>query len=142
MDTELDQERSPDSPQRNSIDISSKTLFICLGAYLLPGLGHAILKRWDRAIVFFSCILFMFLFGLYLQGELYSPSGDSIFSLMKFIADAGAGLLYWISWMGGFGTGDSTAYAYGYANVFLYVSGLLNMLVVIDVFDIAVGRKR
>ena len=61
---------------------------------------------------------------------------------MKFIADAGTGVLYWMAWANGSGSGDPTAYAYGYANVFLYVAGLLNMLVVIDVFDIAVGRKQ
>lgn len=142
MDTDLDQKPSSESLQKESIDISARTLLVCFGAYLLPGLGHAIFKKWDRAVVFFSCILFMFAFGLYLQGELFWPSGASIFSLMKFIADAGAGLPYWVSRMAGFGAGDPTAYAYGYANVFLYVAGLLNMLVVIDVFDIALGRKQ
>ena len=142
MDTEHGQEESSPQAQQNAVDFSAGTLFLCLGAVLLPGLGHAILKKWDRAIVFFSCIFFMFVFGLQLQGELFPPSGESVFSMMKFIADAGIGLAYWIAWTGGFGAGDPTAYAYGYANVFLYVAGLLNMLVVIDVFDIAVGRKQ
>lgn len=142
MDTESNRVRSPENQQQNSDSISAKTYLICFVAVLLPGLGHAILKKWDRAIVFFSCIFFMFAFGLYLQGELFAPSYDSIFSMMKFIADAGSGLFYWVSWLRGFGAGDPTAYAYGYANVFLYVAGLLNMLVVIDVFDIAMGRKQ
>ena len=42
----------------------------------------------------------------------------------------------------GFGVGDPTAYTYDYANVFIYVAGLLNMLVIVDVFDIAMGRKQ
>ena len=142
MDTELGSEESESQGQQTAVDISARTLLLCLGALLLPGLGHAILKKWDRAIVFFACIFFMFVFGLQLQGELFPPSGESIFSMMKFIADAGIGLAYWVAWTSGFGTGDPTVYAYGYANVFLYVAGLLNMLVVIDVFDIAVGRKQ
>jgi len=44
--------------------------------------------------------------------------------------------------MRGLGTGDPTAYTYDYANVFIYVAGLLNMLVIVDAFDIAMGRKR
>ena len=42
----------------------------------------------------------------------------------------------------GLGVGDPTAYTYDYANVFMYVAGLLNMLVIVDVFDIAMGRKQ
>jgi len=62
--------------------------------------------------------------------------------MLKFLANAGLGLLYWIPWLQGMGTGDPTAYTYDYANVFIYVAGLLNMLVVIDAFDIALGRKQ
>ena len=41
----------------------------------------------------------------------------------------------------GLGAGDVRAVGYEYGNAFLIVSGLLNMLVVIDAYDIAVGRK-
>jgi len=142
MKTQPDHEGSFESQKEDSPAISARTLLFCLVAALLPGLGHAILRRWDRALVFFACICSMFAFGLYLQGELFGPDFTSIFSILKFIADAGSGLLYWIVWFSGVGTGDSTAYTYGYANVFLYVAGLLNMLVVVDVFDIAMGRKQ
>jgi len=108
----------------------------------VPGLGHAILSKWDRAIVFLCTIACMFSFGLYLQGELFGPDFNTIYSVLKFIADAGSGLFYWVSWLFGLGAGDSTAYTYDYANVFLYVAGLLNMLIVVDVFDIAMGRKQ
>ena len=64
------------------------------------------------------------------------------FSTLKFIADAGSGLFYWISWLYNLDKGDPRAYTYDYGNVFLYVAGLLNMLVVVDVFDIAMGRKQ
>jgi hypothetical protein len=39
------------------------------------------------------------------------------------------------------GQGVVTAASYEYGNTFLIVSGLLNMLVVIDAYDIALGRK-
>jgi len=41
----------------------------------------------------------------------------------------------------GAGAGDPTSYTYDFANVFIYVAGLLNLLIIIDVFDIARGRK-
>ncbi|MBN1571183.1 MAG: hypothetical protein JXA73_25330 [Acidobacteria bacterium] len=84
----------------------------------------------------------MFVTGLLLDGRLFRPEFDSLFSVMKFIAEAGSGLLYWIPLLLGLGGGDPTSYTYDYANVFIYVAGLLNMLVIVDIFDIAMGRKQ
>jgi hypothetical protein len=39
------------------------------------------------------------------------------------------------------GAGTVTAVTYEYGNCFLIVSGLLNSLVVLDAFDIGMGRK-
>ena len=119
-----------------------KALAACVGGACIPGLGHAFLGKWDRAIVFFGSITLMFALGLQLKGRLFDPSFENFFSILKFFADAGSGLLYWILWFQGAGVGDPTAYTYDYANIFIYVAGLLNLLVVIDAFDIALGRKR
>ena len=119
-----------------------KTFGACIAGAFVPGLGHAIFRKWDRAIVFFGSITIMFVLGLLLNGRLFPPEFGDLFSILKFIADAGSGLLYWIFWSHGSGVGDPKAYTYDYANVFIYVAGLLNMLVIVDVFDIAMGRKK
>ncbi|MEJ2109178.1 MAG: hypothetical protein P8Z37_04540 [Acidobacteriota bacterium] len=142
MNAQPDHENSADSIVEVAETISPRAVFLCIAGVLIPGLGHAVLRKWDRAVVFFFSIVCLFSLGLYLQGELFSPAADTIFSMLKFIADAGSGLIYWIFWLSGYGSGDPTVYTYDYANVFLYVAGLLNMLVVIDVFDIAMGRKQ
>jgi hypothetical protein len=118
-----------------------KTIAACVAGALIPGLGHAVLSKWDRAVVFFGSITIMLTLGLMLNGRLFSPDFVDFFSVLKFLADAGLGLLYWIPWLQGMGSGNPTAYTYDYANLFIYVAGLLNMLVVIDAFDIALGRK-
>ena len=41
----------------------------------------------------------------------------------------------------GAGAGRVTAATFEYGNAFLIVAGLLNMLVVLDAFDVAQGRK-
>jgi len=41
----------------------------------------------------------------------------------------------------GAGAGRVVALTYEYGNAFLIVAGLMNMLVVLDAFDIAQGRK-
>ena len=119
-----------------------KTTAFCIAGLLIPGLGHALQNKWTRAIIFFFSISMMVALGLKLQGKLFDPGFDDIFSALKFIAEAGAGLLYWIPIWAGPPTGDPAAYTYDYANLFLYVAGLLNMLIVIDVFDIALDRKQ
>jgi len=119
-----------------------KIVAACVAGFLVPGLGHAVLRKWDRALVFLAAICGMFVLGIQLQGRLFNPDFSDLFSILKFVAEAGTGLLYWLSWLRGLGTGDPAAYSYGFGNVFLYTSGLLNMLVVVDVFDIAMGRKK
>lgn len=114
----------------------------CVAAFLLPGLGHALLRKWDRALVFFCSISVMFFLGLTLEGTLFNPQFSGFFATLKFIADAGIGLLYWVSWLGGLGVGDPNSYTYDFGNVFIYVAGLLNMVVVVDAFDISMGRKK
>jgi hypothetical protein len=123
---------------------SDKIAAACIAGALIPGLGHALLRKWDRALIFFACISSMLLIGLRLNGRLFDPDLHDIFSFatLKFLADAGLGLLYWLPWYWGQGKSDLTAYTYDYANVFIYVAGLLNMLVIVDVFDIGMGRKK
>ncbi len=119
----------------------ARTIGACVAGALVPGLGHVVLNKWDRALVFLGSIIVMFALGIQLQGRLFNPDLSDLFSLLKFVADAGIGLPYWITWLRGLGTGNPSAYTYDFGNVFIYTAGLLNMLVVVDAFDIAMGRK-
>ena len=139
MNTE--QSRAEGTPAPAEIH-PGRTVGACVAAALFPGLGHAVLLKWDRAIVFLLSITAMFAIGIQLQGRLFSPDFTDLFSTLKFVADAGSGLLYWISWVRGMGGGEPSAYTYDFGNIFIYVAGLLNMLVIVDAFDIGMGRKR
>ena len=55
--------------------------------------------------------------------------------------DVGIGLPYFLAWMLGAGAGTVVTPTYEYGNTFLIVAGLLNMLTVLDAFDISAGRK-
>ncbi len=120
--------------------MSTKTLLACLLAWLIPGGGHIFLQRWKRGLVFLAVIVTLFVLGLTLQGRLFSLEAG-FFGLLKFLAGLSTGLLYFLGKSAGLGVGDITAYGYEYGNTFIYTAGLLNMLVVVDAFDIARGRK-
>ena len=57
------------------------------------------------------------------------------------IADLGIGLPYLLAKLAGAGGGNVIAITYEYGNTYVIVAGLLNMLAVLDAFDIAIGRK-
>jgi hypothetical protein len=110
---------------------------------IIPGSGHFLLKRPVRGIIYFLCVSSMFLFGIILQGHLFtfSNSGDWL-SRFFAIFDAGLGLPYLICYLtGAFTQAVSIAPSFEYGNTFLMVAGLLNYLIMLDGFDIAAGRK-
>ncbi len=110
-------------------------------AWLLPGAGHIYLRKMGRGVIFFCCIVCMFLIGLNLKGTLVGTEFGDIFGFLKWFAEAGVGLPYLIAKGMGLGTGEITAYSYDYGNIFFYTAGLLNMLIMLDAFDICAGRK-
>ncbi len=136
------QQEEQKSRQEDAPTATAKATALCIAGLLVPGLGHALNGKWARAAGFFISISLMVTIGLQLRGRLFDPAFGDVFASLKFISEAGAGLLYWIPWFGGSGVGDPTAYTYDYANLFLYVAGLLNMLIAVDVFDISLGRKQ
>ena len=83
----------------------------------------------------------MFATGLALQGRLFPFEISQPLVALAAGANVGIGIPYFIARSMGYGAGRVIAVTYEYGNAFLIVCGLLNLLVVIDAFDIAVGRK-
>ena len=117
------------------------TLGICAAGWLVPGTAHLFLGRWVRAAVFTISILTMFGLGLAMQGRLYDMRPEQPLHIFAFIANAGVGAPYILAERMGLGLGVLSNPSYDYGNTYLWVSGLLNYLIVLDAFDIARGRK-
>jgi hypothetical protein len=116
-------------------------VLLCLAAWAVPGAGHLWLGRRFKGLVFLIVIPLMFAIGLGVEGRLFPfDFSEPLVGLAAF-ADLGNGLPYVVAGMLGFGNGDVRAATYEYGNTFVIVAGLLNTLVVIDAYDIAVGRK-
>ena len=79
--------------------------------------------------------------GLAIHGRLFPFDISEPLVALAAVADLGIGLTYVIAANLGYGTGDVRAVTYEYGNAFLIVAGLLNLLVVIDAYDVALGRK-
>jgi hypothetical protein len=116
-------------------------VLLLLAAWLVPGSGHLWLGRRAKGLVFLVALTAMFAIGLALQGRLFPFESSQPLVFLAAAADVAAGLSYFAAWAFGWGQGQVALVTYEYANAFLIVAGLLNMLVMLDVFDIAVGRK-
>jgi hypothetical protein len=114
---------------------------ICIAAWLVPGAGHFWQGRWQKGAVFVVTLPLMFTVGLLLDGRLFPFELSQPLVALAALASLGNGLPYFVAVLLDSGQGVVTAASYEYGNTFVIVSGLLNMLVVIDAFDIALGRK-
>lgn len=118
-----------------------RLVLLCLTAWAIPGAGHVWLGRQSKGFAFMAAIPLMFAVGLAVHGSLFPFDFSDPFIWLPALAHVGVGIPYFIASVLGFGAGDVRAIGYEYGNAFLVVAGLLNLLVVIDAYDIALGRK-
>jgi TM2 domain-containing membrane protein YozV len=117
---------------------------VALG-WLVPGGGHLLLKRTGRGLLLGASITGMFVCGLLMRGAMFQPqSGDLLTTLINtggFIGDVCSGILYLLtSWLG-YAQADMAGAVHDYGTKFLVTAGLLNVLAMVDAFEIAAGRK-
>jgi hypothetical protein len=114
-------------------------------SWLVPGGGHLLLKRTGRGLLLMAAITSMFVCGLMMRGAMFQPeSGDLLTTLINtggFIGDLASGILYLLSQWLGYGQADMAGAVHDYGTKFLVTAGLLNILAMVDTFEIAVRRK-
>ena len=119
---------------------TSGLVLLCLASWAIPGAGHLWLGR-HKGIVFLVAQPLMLAIGLGLQGRLFPIDFSEPLVGLAALADLSIGLTYFVATALGYGAGEVRAVTYEYGNAFLIVAGLLNLLVIIDAYDIALGRK-
>lgn len=110
-------------------------------AWLMPGTGHLLLGKRQKGVVFLVAIPAMLALGLALDGRMFPFDFSQPLTGLAAVAARGVGVPALVAGWLGFGEGLVTAASYEYGNTFVIVSGLLNMLVALDAFDVASGRK-
>jgi hypothetical protein len=139
-------------------------------AWLVPGAGHWYLGRRARALVFFALITASFLLGSFLHGRFsVMDRRQPLLSALQVVACLGSGPMEIVARSAVYGSavyampeeddvaaGDmrkpvtvvgrtlrsrTQEYDSSYGTAFLWTAGLMNLLLLLDVYDIAVGRK-
>jgi hypothetical protein len=128
-------------PAAQPTQSTGKIALVCAAAWAVPGAGHALQGRVSKGIIFFLALTLMFACGLWLEGQLFPFELSQPLVALEAFADLGIGIPYFIARGLGADVGRVVAVTYEYGNVFTIVAGLLNMLVVLDAYDVARGRK-
>jgi hypothetical protein len=113
-----------------------------IAAWLLPGLGHFIQRRWIRGLLLMLAIFTMFFAGLAMQGKVYAFNTGDLLDILGFIGDVGVGALYFVARAMDWGIGNIHRAMADYGTKYIVVAGLLNVIAAVDAYHIAIGKKQ
>jgi hypothetical protein len=112
-------------------------------AWLVPGAGHLYLGRRGKALLFFCAIGALFALGVLMDSRLeMTLTLDDLLASLFSVAQMAVGAPYVLARGLGYQAGEVRSVTFEYGNTFTAVAGLLNILVILDAHDTALGRKR
>ena len=113
--------------------------------WIIPGGGHFYLKHHGRGALLLGSITTTFLFGLFMRGAFFQPqTGDLLTTVIYYggyAADMCSGILYFLATWMGYNQPDVAGHVHDYGTKFLVGAGLLNVLALVDAFEIATKKK-
>ncbi len=112
-----------------------------IAGWLVPGLGHALLQRWSKAIVYFFTVGVLAILGLWMRGNVFSSSSADAFDMLGFLADIGSGVFYFLAGTINPAGGDVSRASGDYGTRLFATAGVLNFLCVLEVLQIGFGSK-
>jgi hypothetical protein len=116
-------------------------LSIAIASWLVPGLGHFLLHRTGRAIVFFIAVGGLAIMGYHMRGNVFLPRSADPFGTLGFWADASSGIFYLLSRVFERAGPDVSRAAGDYGTRFIAAAGLVNLIAAFDAYEIATGRR-
>ncbi len=103
------------------------------------------MKRNVRGALLLFAVTSMYLLGLMTRGTLFQPkTGDLLTTIIYcggFLGDLSSGILYLATVWLGYAQPDVAGLVHDYGTKFLVTAGLLNVLAMVDAYEIAAGRK-
>lgn len=116
-------------------------LVAAAAGWFVPGLGHALLRKWGKAIVYFLAVAILALVGLWMRGNVFSSNAADAFDTLGFLADIGNGIFYFLAGTVNPTGGDVSKAAGDYGTRLFATAGVLNLLCVLEVLQIGFGSK-
>jgi len=116
-------------------------LVIGVAGWLVPGLGHALLKMWGRAAMFFLTVGLLVFLGAGMRGNVFTASGNDAFDSLGYLADLGTGTFYLVARSLETNGADVSHAGGDYGTRFLATAGVLNLLAALHAYEAARGRK-
>jgi hypothetical protein len=129
--------RVTESPSKQS----SSAILVVVAAWVVPGMGHLLLGKWGRAIVFFVAVGGLAVTGYLLRGNIFPPRGGDVFGTLAFLADAGSGVFYYFARFFEAAGPDVSHAAGDYGTRFIAAAGVVNLISVCDAYEIATRRR-
>ena len=116
-------------------------LIVAVCGWILPGLGHALLKMWGRAVACFALVGLLVYVGAGMRGNLFTSHANDAFETLGYLADLGTGSFYFVAKRMET-KGPDVSHAGGdYGTRFLATAGVLNLLSALHAYEAARGRK-
>jgi hypothetical protein len=124
-------------------DSRSETMAFIIGVagWLVPGLGHALMKMWGRAATCFLTVGILVILGAGMRGNLFSSRGNDAFDALGYLADLGTGTFYLVARSLETNGADVSHAGGDYGTRFLATAGVLNLLAALHAYEAARGRK-
>jgi hypothetical protein len=118
-------------------------LFVALLlAWLFPGLGHAYLGRRSTAVLYALIVTAAFVLGVGYHGKLYTQEPDHPLTLLATFACYGAGILnIGARLLLDNPAGNILSPTFEFGCAFLLTAGMMNLLLMLDAYDIFTGVK-
>ena len=124
-----------------SQQLNARVVATLLAAWLVPGAGHLMLGKLRRGVIFFVIVLTAVAVGCLLEGNLYRVLPNQPLTILATLGSMGMGAPYFIlRFIFGY-QGNIVAAGYEYGSAFLLTGGLMNLLLILDAWDIVRDRK-
>lgn len=132
--------REPRGPRTRSA-AEFRSLLVALAGWAVPGLGHLLVRRWGRAIIFFCAVGGLAVAGYWMRGEVFMPRSQQPFGTLGFVADAATGIFYFLAHAFETAGPDLSQAAGNYGSRFIAAAGIVNLVAILDACEIAAGRR-
>ncbi len=132
-------------PQTAAAEAKTGWFLPVLATWIAPGAGYFLLKSPERGALMGSMTVVMFVLGLFMRGAFFDPqTGDMLTTVIYcggWISNLANGSLYILAKAFGYDAPDMAGHVVDYGTKFLVGSGLINVLAMVDVYEIATRKK-